>query len=52
MENPASWGRAERIISRTIQANQEETGAFGRIGWSLPKQIAEALRKAGLLKEE
>lgn len=49
MENPAGWDPAEKVISDAIRKNQEETNAFGRIGWSLAKDIADALRNAGLL---
>jgi len=51
MENPATWDLTEEIIAEAIRKNQEETDAFGRIGWSLAKDIAEALRTAGLLNE-
>lgn len=51
MENPATWGLTEEIIDTAIRKNQEEADAFGRIGWSLAKGIAEALRNAGLLNE-
>lgn len=51
MENPATWDLTEEIIGTAIRKNQEEADAFGRIGWSLAKDIAEALRNAGLLKE-
>lgn len=51
MENPATWGLAENVIRNAIvqdhYARQE-----GAIGLSLPRKIADALRDAGLLKEE
>lgn len=53
MENPATWGVAENVIHDAIvkdhYAKQEKPGLCGL---SLPRQIADALRKAGLLKEE
>jgi len=53
MENPATWGEAEKVIHDVMMkdhyAKQEEPGLCGL---SLPRQIADALRKAGLLKEE
>jgi hypothetical protein len=53
MENPATWGAAENVIHHAIvkahYAKQEEPGLSGL---SLPLQIADALRAAGLLKEE
>lgn len=51
MENPATWGQAEKIISAVIRDDDEAT-ANGIAGWSLPKQIAEALRDAGLIARE
>jgi hypothetical protein len=51
MENPATWGTAENVIHNVIvkdhYAKQE-----GEVGLSLPRQIADALREAGLLKED
>jgi len=43
---------AEKIIDEALRCNAEETGTFGRIGWSAAKDIADALRQAGLLKDE
>lgn len=48
-ENPATWGRAEKIISDTLDKAQAAHEA-GMCGWSTPKQIAEALKMAGLLR--
>jgi hypothetical protein len=50
MENPATWGRAEGIISRAY-AEWSESRNKGIIGLSLARQIADALRDAGLLIE-
>lgn len=48
MENPATWGEAERVIHDAHeQWHQGRDG--GVVGWSLAMSIAEALRKAGLL---
>ena len=51
MENPATWKNAENVIHNAIvqdhYAQQE-----GKIGLSLVRKIADALRLAGLLKEE
>ncbi len=58
MENPATWSKAERIISDTMRdralANYKsvQAGHGPIIGWSLAKCIAEALRNAGLLVED
>lgn len=51
MENPATWGRSERVI-------QDAYGAWsaarnkGVAGLSLARHIADALRDEGLLAEE
>lgn len=50
MENPATWGEAEHIVNKTINA------FFARdldiCGLSLEKQITDALRQAELLKDK
>ena len=51
MENPATWGEAEKIIDRTLTAGNR-AALRGEVGWSLAKQIAEALREACLLRDE
>lgn len=52
MENPTTWGVAEHVIHDVMvkdhYAKQEEPGLCGL---SLPRQIADALREAGLLNE-
>jgi hypothetical protein len=51
MENPATWGKAER----TIAAAKERWAAArneGIVGLSLARTIADALRAEGLLVEE
>lgn len=51
MENPDTWGQAEKVIHKAHQdywtARRE-----GKIGLSLPLQVANALREAGLLRDE
>lgn len=51
MENPDTWGQAEKVIHEAHQDYWKHR-AEGRIGLSLARQIADALRKAGLLREE
>lgn len=51
MENPATWGRAEQVISQAYQ-DWWKGRAEGRTGLSLPRRIADALRAAGLLRDE
>jgi hypothetical protein len=57
MENPATWGPAERVVDGVIRdhylARREEMkrGEF-RAGLSLARQITDALREAGLLPRE
>jgi len=51
MENPATWGLAERVIS-DARAEWHRAGRMGVYGPSLPRAVADALRKAGLLAEE
>ena len=51
MENPATWGKAERIINDTmVQAMRAQ--AEGVYGLSMARQVADALRAANLLKPE
>ena len=55
MENPATWGPAERIIQETYLAWLENLRLPANervIGLSLYRQVADALRTAGLLKED
>lgn len=56
MENPAGHGPAEKIIRAVYKDWWENVmapavGRQPRIGLSLERQIADALRDAGLLKE-
>lgn len=51
MENPATWGPAEKVISKAWTDWTDWTQREGRIGLSLPKTIASALREADLLSD-
>lgn len=50
MENPASWKNAELVIMDALHAH-ESAMAAGMVGGSREHTIAEALRRAGLLKD-
>ena len=50
MENPSTWGDAENVIHNAMVKFHYAKRADGT-GDSLPKEIADALRAAGLLKE-
>ncbi len=50
-ESPASWKKAEFVIENAIRSHYDAL-ENGIIGWSLTKSIAEALRGAGLLRDE
>lgn len=50
MENPGTWGPAERAVAGAI-GDWEQACLKGIIGPSLTRRITDALRKAGLLKE-
>ena len=55
MENPATWGPAEKIIARTLDEfdeNKRRSPDERIIGWSLPRQITYALQQSGLLLKE
>lgn len=51
VENPASWGRAERVIHEALREADvaREAGVFGA---SRAAVVASALRREGLLSEE
>lgn len=54
MEDPATWGPAEKIIRKVRQDWLENVHrpADERVtGLSLERQIVDALREAGLLRE-
>jgi hypothetical protein len=52
MENPATWGEAEKIVSRVITEHDALMRREpGLCGLSLERQITDALRRAGLLAE-
>ena len=51
-ENPNCWKQAEKIIAEKLATYQRDLkGKSVRMGLSLPRQIAEALRQAGLIKD-
>lgn len=51
MENPATWGKAEKIVAEAI-AKHHELLAKHYCGLSEVRMITDALRAACLLKEE
>lgn len=51
VENPQGWGKAERIVCDALEQGLRARDE-GLVGLSIPRQITDALRKAGLLKEE
>ena len=51
MENPATWGEAERIVEQCLQED-EDAKWRGICGLSLPRRITDALRDAGLLSSK
>lgn len=50
MENPATWGPAEKAVDGAITDAYKNRHA-GLVGLSLTRQITDRLRKAGLLRE-
>lgn len=51
MENPATWGKAERLVHLAIRSHHNAQAA-GFTGLSLVRTITDVLRDAGLLREE
>lgn len=51
MESPFSWGQAERVINEAIK-QAERAREEMRMGFSMTMQIANALRREGLLVDE
>ena len=51
MENPATWGLAERTVQDALRAHRDACDE-GVIGLSLTRTITDALRRKGLLKED
>lgn len=51
MENPATWGRAEHVVADALERAHEQD-AQHVVGLSHIRQITDALRAAGLLKED
>lgn len=51
MENPATWGPAERVVNDVIRRRHTEALRGGvLVGLSLERQITDALRDEGLLE--
>jgi hypothetical protein len=51
MENPATWGAAERIVHEVIMKHfSAERIRGGFCGLSLERQITDALREAGQIQ--
>ena len=48
MESPFSWGKAEHVVAEAI-SDAERAREEGRMGFSTPMRITNALREAGLL---
>ena len=48
MENPATWGAAEHVVSSAINEHSKATAEMV-IGLSLARTICDALRQAGLI---
>lgn len=51
VENPATWGPAEHVVSEALD-QAHEGNRRGLVGLSTVRQITDALRAADLLKEE
>jgi hypothetical protein len=51
MENPATWGRAEHVVSEAL-AQSDKNRLERRMGFSTTRLITDALRREGLLHEE
>jgi hypothetical protein len=49
MENPATWGPAERIVADVLGRPAATHNGEVLVGLSTPRQITDALRAAGLL---
>lgn len=55
MENPVTWGKAEHVVQEAlarVRRNEEQPHGQRRYGLSVARQITDALREAGLLKED
>lgn len=50
MENPDTWGPAERVVAQALQEVEDRKKEF-YAGLSTVRVITDALRKAGLLIE-
>lgn len=49
MENPSTWGDAERIVHNALNEFEDQTLGEMMAGLSLERRITDALRAAGLL---
>lgn len=58
MENPATWGEAEHIVSRILDEDYRHRHQVAQgeaeplCGFSLERRITDALRDAGFLSED
>ena len=55
MENPETWGSAEKIVQGCVDSffeNMSKPPEEKKYGFSLAAQVTSALRSAGLLREE
>jgi len=50
VENPATWGKAEQVVAEALE-QAEESRRQMMCGLSEVRQITDALRREGLLKE-
>ena len=51
MENPATWGKAEKVVAQAQEKWQRDR-ENRVIGLSEVRSITDALRREGLLREE
>lgn len=51
MENPATWGKAEHVVHEALRVADAVRMDFV-CGLSVERQITDALRAAGLLRED
>jgi hypothetical protein len=50
MENPATWGPAEKVVDKVIREVYENRRA-GITGLSMVRRVTDGLREAGLLRD-
>lgn len=51
MENPATWGTLEKIINEALE-EADRRDRMDLVGLSRVRIVADALRKAGLVKDD